>query len=173
MPINIRPQLPEDAQRFYEILNNKNFIFLDIRPESPQSEKDYIISLHTKNSEIQNHNFSILLDDYVIGGIGVKIDQHRTFIGEIGYFIDEAFWGKWYAPKAVAWVEDYAFRTLWLERLEIIVPIKHTASTKVALKAWYTKEGTMKQKIEIFWKYYDAYLYAKTREESPIFLAFS
>ena len=44
-----------------------------------------------------------------MGGIGVRIDQHRTYIGEIGFFVDEPYWGKGIASAALEQLEEFIY----------------------------------------------------------------
>jgi [ribosomal protein S5]-alanine N-acetyltransferase len=57
-----------------------------------------MIKLLKKNSDKKRkniqHNFSIIYNNKLIGGIGVKIDQIRPHIAEIGYFIDRNYQNK-------------------------------------------------------------------------------
>jgi len=158
--IKIRPQQIDDAERFCKILNNENFKYFDVRP----TLKEEIEFIKQNEKNIKNnfqHNFTILYNNKIIGSVGVKIDQHRTHIGELGYFIDENYWGKGLAIKAVKLLENYCFNKLNLKRLIIVMAIENKASEKIAIKCNYKKEGTMKQCFKIFNKYHDAYLYAK------------
>lgn len=111
------------------------------------------------------YNFSILLGKIVIGGCGIHINQHRSHIGEIGYFVDEKYWGKGAATKAVKFLEKIGFGKLKLRRIEILMDPKNKASKKVAIKNRYKKEGLMKRVV--FSKkdddFHDCYLYAKVK----------
>lgn len=162
--IKIRQQEIEDAERFYEILNNDNFVFFDIRPATIEVEREFLCQNEQKAKDNIAYNFSIIYEGRLVGGAGIKIDQHRKFIGEIGYFIDEKYWGKGIATETVKLLEKYCFEELKLKRIEIIMNIDNKASEKVAIKAGYEKEGIMKKSIMTFDKLYDSYLYAKTIE---------
>ncbi len=160
--VEIRPQIVEDAERFYEILNNDNFKYFDVRPPSIEVEKEFLKQNKQKEKNNFEYNFTILFDGVVVGAVGVKIDQHRKHIGEIGYFIDENYWGNGLAVKAVQWIENYCFNKLELKRLIIIMDTNNKASQRVATKVGYKKEGIMKNFAKTFNKFQDAYLYAKT-----------
>ena len=159
--VEIRSQRLSDAKRFYEILNNDNFKLFDVRPSSVEAEKEYLKLNKKKAKENFEYNFTILFNGNVAGAIGVKIDQHRKHVGEIGYFVDEKYWGKGLAVKAVKWLEKYCFKELGLKRITLVLSIKNKASERVAIKAGYKKEGIMKKCLGVFGKYHDSYLYAK------------
>ena len=160
--VSIRYQEVKDAKRFVEILNNENFKYFGARP----TLKEEIKSLKTKKKLRKTnvvHDFTIMYGDEIVGGGGLKINQTRPYIGEIGYFIDEKYWGKGIATTAVRLIERYGFEKLRLIRIEIVMRPGNKSSERVAIKAGYKKEGNMK-------KYYttkvdgddSAQLYAKT-----------
>lgn len=161
--VAIRPQRISDAKRFYEILNNPNFIYLTTHVGSIRDEVHFLRKNKEKIRKNFEHNFTILYGIKIVGAIGVKINQHRKYIGEIGYFIDEKYWGKGIASKAVCELEKIGFAKLKLTRIEIVMNTKHKASEKVAIKCGYKKEGIMKKSIENSGKICDAYLYAKVK----------
>lgn len=100
----------------------------------------------------------------LVGGCGIHINQFRTFIGEIGYFIDEESWGKGIATKAIKLLEKIGFQELGLKRIEILMDPKNVGSERIAIKCGYSKEGTMKKATKNGDDYTDAHLYAKVSE---------
>jgi len=161
--VELRHQRVSDAKRFYEILNNPNFIFFMIRPGSIDTEKEFLRKNIQKIKKNIEHNYAILYNNKLIGGCGIKINQHRKFIGEIGYFIDEAYWNKGITTKAVQILEKIGFNKLGLSRIEIVMDLKNIASRKVAIKCGYKKEGIMRKAVRSGDKLKDVYLYAKIK----------
>jgi len=161
--VKIRPQKVSEAKRFYEILSNPNFIFLRVRMKSFKDEIAFMKKNAEKRRKNFEHNYTIFCDRKIVGAIGMKINQHRKYIGEIGYFIDEKYWGKGIATLAVKELEKIGFSKLKLTRIEIVMDTRHPASEKVAIKCGYKKEGVMKKSIETDGKLFDAYLYAKIK----------
>lgn len=161
--VKIQPQRVSDAKRFYEILKNPNFIFLRTKVESVADEVKFLRKNAWRRRKNIEYNYTIIFDENIVGGCGIKINQNRKFIGEIGYFVDEKYWGKGIAAQAVKKLEKLGFQKLKLKRIEIIMDIRHKASEKVAIKRRYKKEGVMRKAIENSGRYFDAYLYAKTK----------
>ncbi len=163
--ITIRPQSVRDAKRFFDILSNPNFIYFTGKPKSVEDEIAFLKTnprLRKKNIE---WNYSILVDGYVVGAVGIKINQQRPFIGEIGYFLDEAYWNRGIATEAVKLAEKEGFGKLGLSRIEIVMQPENVASEKVAIKAGYHREGLMRRSIRgVDGKTKDACLYAKIKE---------
>jgi [ribosomal protein S5]-alanine N-acetyltransferase len=160
--IEIRYQKISDAEEFFRILNNPNFIYFTVRPECLEDEIKFLEMSEEVRKNKSQANFSILYNGKLVGGCGIKIDSHRNYLGEIGYFIDEEFWGKSISTEAVKLMEEYAVKELHLKRIEILMLLEHKASEKVAIKSGYTKEGIARNKILHKEKYMDCHVYAKT-----------
>lgn len=160
--IKLRPQKVSDAGRFFEILDNPNFVYLATRPKSLEEERKWLRGSAKRREENSSWNYAIIFDGKLVGGIGIKINPHRSYVGEIGYFIDENYWGKGIASRAVKLVEAIGFKKLKLVRIEIVMQPANKASEKVAVKNNYKKEGLMKKAIkDREGKMKDCYLYAK------------
>ncbi len=159
--IELRYQRVFDAKRFFEILNNPNFKYFKVCPKDIEAEKDFLRQNSEKRKNNQEFNYAILLDGKLVGGCGIHINQFRTFIGEIGYFVDEEYWDKGIGTKAIKLLEDIGFQKLGLKRIEILMHPKNISSEKVALKCGYKKEGTMEKACRNGDEYADAHLYAK------------
>lgn len=162
--IKIRNQSVRDAFRFCEILNNPNFVHFSVASPSLEEEIEFLKANARKRNRNFEYNYSILLNDLVIGAIGLRINQHQKFIGELGYFIDEDYWNRGYATSAVRIVEKIGFRELNLTRIEVPIIPGNTASIRVAEKCGYQKEGLLKQRLFIRNRFEDACLFAKTRD---------
>jgi len=161
--IILRLQQIRDAQRFFEILNNPNFHYFGSQPESVEAEIAWLEGNERRFSEHKEWNYTILKGDDIIGGIGVKINQHRSYIGEIGYFIDEAYWGQGIATEAVRLLEEICMRELRMTRFELLMLPENIGSEKVAIKSGYRKEGLLqKALLHKDGSKRDCFLYAKT-----------
>jgi ribosomal-protein-alanine N-acetyltransferase len=160
--VELRYQRVSDAKRFYKILNNPNFTWFRVCPESIETQKDFLRQNRRKRKEKREFNYAILYEGKLAGGCGLRIDQFRKFQGEIGYFVDENYWGMGIAAQAVMLLEKIGFNDFGLVRIEILMHPENLASEKVALKCGYTKEGSMKKAIQNGDEMCDCHLYAKT-----------
>lgn len=159
--VNLRIQKITDAKKFFKILNNPNFVYFNSKPKTIQEEIEFIKKNTDKRKKNFEHNYTILYDNEIVGACGIKINQHRKYIGEIGYFLDENYWNKGIATKTVKLLEDIGFYKLGLKRFEILMMLKNIASQKVAIKSGYKKEGIMRKVLQNNKKFEDCYLYAK------------
>ena len=161
--ITLRLQQISDAQRFFEILNNPNFLYFGSQPDSIEAEIAWLAGNEKRFREHKEWNYTNLKGEEVIGGIGVKINQHRSYIGEIGYFIDEAYWGQGIATEAVRLLEIICFEELKMTRIELLMLPENIASERVATKSGYSKEGILKKAlVHKDGSKRDCLLYAKT-----------
>jgi [ribosomal protein S5]-alanine N-acetyltransferase len=162
--ISIRFLKLSDAKRLYEILNNPNFIYFNVKPKSIEDEKKWLGKNIKRGKDVLNWHYGILYGGKLVGGIGININPRRKFIAEIGYFLDEAFWGKGIMTKAVKLVEKEGFKKFGLSRIEILMKPENKASEKVAIKNGYKKEGLLKKAVMgRDGKKKDAWLYAKVK----------
>ncbi|HJO95299.1 MAG TPA: GNAT family N-acetyltransferase [Victivallales bacterium] len=159
--IKLRSQDVSDAERFYEILNNPNFIYFSACPESIEDERKFLEKNEKNRADNREYNYSILFNDNVVGAIGLRVDQNRSYIAEAGYFIKEKYWNRGFATEALLLLEKIAFEELDIKRIEIMMITKNTASEKIAIKCGYLKEGTSRKKIKVGEDYFDCHLYAK------------
>jgi ribosomal-protein-alanine N-acetyltransferase len=160
--LTIRYQRVSDAKRFFEILCHPDFLYFP-KPKSLKYEQAFLRKTAEKRKRKLEYNFGILYDDNIVGAVGLKVDQHRKHIGEIGYFVAREHWGKGIAGRAVKLLEQFAFRRLKISRLEIATLRANPASKRVALKCEYKWEGTQRGKQRHNGKYYDVDLFAKVR----------
>lgn len=161
--VKIRPQELFDAERFLEIITHTNLEFIEF-PIKTIEEETYFLQLNeAKRKANFEYNYSILYYGRLVGACGIKIDQHRPWIGEIGYFIDRDYQGKGIATEAVRQLEKIGFEKLDLQRIVILMDTRNLASERVAQKCRYEKEGIMKKVHRIGEDYYDCFLYAKAR----------
>jgi ribosomal-protein-alanine N-acetyltransferase len=164
-PLRLRCQQVGDAKVFYEILTHPDFALFPVHPASIEEERRYLRTVRDLRKNNFAHNYAVLLEDRVIGGIGLKIDQHRLHIGEVGYFVERRHWGKGVAPQAVALMETIGFGTLGLERIELVTLKQNKKSIRVAEKCGYKKEGILRHKQYQDGRFYDAYLFAKIKPD--------
>ena len=163
--ISIKYQEVGDAARFFEILKNPNFIYFYLKIKSLSYERAHLKKEVLKRKNNLEWNYTILYGDDIVGGIGFKINQFRKYIGELGYFIDEKYWGQGIASKAVKLMEKEGFKKLGLSRIEILMRPENKGSEKVAIKNDYKKEGLLKKFIidNRDGKMKDVWIYAKTK----------
>jgi [ribosomal protein S5]-alanine N-acetyltransferase len=163
LEVKIRPQEISDAERFFEIMTHTDLEYIEVPVRTLEEEIYFLQMNEAKRKANFEYNYSILFDRKLVGGGGIRIDQHRSWVGEIGYFIDKEYQRKGIASEAVRQIERIGFEYLRLQRIIILMDIRNLASERVAQKCGYEKEGVMKKVHRIGNDYFDCFLYAKTR----------
>jgi [ribosomal protein S5]-alanine N-acetyltransferase len=164
----IRPFRPEDAQALrthidnYQVARNMSAI---PHPYSLQHADEWIA---TASAASPQTHFAIAIDDKVVGGIGVIVDDGRrgpfcAHCAEIGYWLGQEFWGRGILSEAVPAFTEWAFSELRLVRLFAAVYARNPASARVLEKSGYTFEGRL---CAVYFRddeFIDGLLYAKVR----------
>ncbi len=152
----------KDAADFFRILKNPNFIYFLVTVNSIAEEKDSLRKNTQRRKNNESYNYTFLYKNKVVGGGGVRINRTRPYIGELGYFLDEKYWGRGLTTAFVKLMEQEGFSKLGLSRIEILMRPENKASEKVAIKNGYQKEGRLKKVIkDREGKMHDAFIYAK------------
>jgi RimJ/RimL family protein N-acetyltransferase len=110
--------------------------------------------------------------DYNIGRFAVVLKETNEFMGwaglkyndkelnnrinfyDIGYRLDEPFWGNGYASEAsFAWL-DYAFNTMKIQKMDAAAQAKNVASNRILQKIGMQKTEQYLED-EVVWNWYE------------------
>jgi ribosomal-protein-alanine N-acetyltransferase len=166
--VTLRPWNIKDAKRLTEIANNKNLAdnLRDGFPY-PYSLTD---ALDWLNSTIPVNDpprfFAILTNNKIVGSIGIisKTDIYRKN-AEIGYFLDEEYWGKGLITKALKAATAYAFSAFDIVRVYAETFADNPGSRKVLEKAGFKCEAILKNSIVKNSKIKDSCIYSVLKED--------
>jgi ribosomal-protein-serine acetyltransferase len=95
-----------------------------------------------------------------LGGTGVNHIERVNRLGNVGYWVRTSATRRGAASKAVRLVARFAFETLQLVRLEIVVRPENTPSRRAAEKAGAKLETIARNRIVQHGRAYDAALYS-------------
>lgn len=111
------------------------------------------------------HSFAITVDDRLVGGCGLKLQQDiERCSAEIGYWVGTPYWGRGLATAAVGAVTEYAFEQLGLLRVYALPFAHNAASARVLEKAGFVREGVLRNAAIKAGRPVDMIMYAVTRE---------
>jgi RimJ/RimL family protein N-acetyltransferase len=88
-------------------------------------------------------------------------------IGEIAYVVDPAARGRGIASSAVRLLSEWAFARLALARLQLAIHPDNVPSRRVAEKAGYVPEGTLRSLKMIRGERVDSVLYSRLPGDPP------
>jgi RimJ/RimL family protein N-acetyltransferase len=99
-------------------------------------------------------------DGTYLGGTGVNHIERMNRLGNVGYWVRSSALGRGIASRAVRLVARFAFDTLQLSRIEIVIRPENVASRRVAEKAGAKFETIARNRIVQLGRPYDAALYS-------------
>lgn len=172
MDCYIRKWRIEDKNALAEILNNKN-ILNNLRdgipyPYTIEDAEEFISSMLSADKS-KTFAFAITVDDVVIGSIGVfRCDNIHSWSAEMGYCIDESYWGKGYATSAVMQICKYIFDYTDIIRIFAEPFAYNTASCRVLEKAGFQFEGTLHSNAVKNGRVLDMKMYAMVKQETVL-----
>jgi len=158
--VNLRVEEKEDMKLVAEWLNNPDY-FGEYNPLTQESRTE--LEKRYDNMPPEMKWFIIEKKD------GSKIGSIGHFpVGkllEIGYAIIPSERGKGYCTEAVKIMVDYLFLAKDTARIQAHTDTRNKASQKVAEKAGFKKEGTIRKAMFIMGEWRDLFLYSILREE--------
>lgn len=131
-------------------------------PYTEQDARNFILSL--KESSEASFAITLLDDQHLIGGIGLRIDPHHPR-AELGYWLGTLYWGRGYATEAARSVVEYGFTGLGLHRIYALAFRENTASAKVLQKLGMTHEGCLREHLLKWGRFIDLETYGILRSE--------
>ncbi|MEV6742305.1 GNAT family N-acetyltransferase [Streptomyces sp. NPDC051104] len=105
-------------------------------------------------------------DDAPVGLIGLADLDLRGGSGEFLYWLLPAGRGRGVMAHATLAVSQWAFGTLGLHRLRITHSVANTASCRVATKAGFALEGTMRSALLHADGWHDEHLHARIQDDT-------
>ncbi|MFI4976219.1 MAG: GNAT family N-acetyltransferase [Caulobacterales bacterium] len=140
--LTLRPFTAGDAPRVLEIDSNWNVMRM-------QREAEFPATAHSVQSWLANHEpdwragtayrFAIWTDGRLIGCCDT--DCIEAGVGDFGYWLDEAAWGRGYATEAARAVLDFAFGPVGLAALNSGCAHDNPASARILEKLGFHHIG--------------------------------
>jgi len=163
--LHLRPWQAQDLEALCRMADNpKVSHFLRDAFPTPYTREDGIAWLRACYAEKIPYNFAIVLDEQLIGGIGIHpfIDVYRKN-AEVGYWLGEEYWGQGLASEAVQAVVDWGFEFFSLNKVVAGIFEGNEASMRVLEKAGFSLEAVLKKHILKHGILLDEYLWVRFR----------
>jgi [ribosomal protein S5]-alanine N-acetyltransferase len=103
----------------------------------------------------------------LIGSIALRLKDEKNRTADIGYVLNQAYWGQGYMVEAARAVLDAAFRDLGLHRVWATCDPRNRASYRVMEKLGMRREAHFRKDVMEKGEWRDSYLYAILQEEWP------
>lgn len=154
----LRKMKETDSKRLFEIWSDPVVTkYMNIEELSQEEQAKEIIQLI---NELANENKAIrytIIEKQtkeIIGTCGFNEFDEEYGIVEIGYELDQLFWGKGYAPEAITCLVQYAFAELKLT--EIIAKVNHKNNNSI--RALHKLGFTFKEIVREYEESIDGYM---------------
>lgn len=163
----IRSFVPDDDDAYYDLAKNPHIGYLaGWKPHSSIKITRNVVSYFV----LTNETFAICLkdSDEFIGTISLYSDTFRKNVvaRDLGFSINEKFWGNGYAPEAVQMILKYAFDELNVEVVGVTHMTENIQSKRVIEKIGFTLEGLIRKYRKLYDdRIVDVLGYSMTREE--------
>ncbi|AKG03496.1 spermidine acetyltransferase [Salimicrobium jeotgali] len=155
----LRPLEKDDVPFMHKLYNKKEI--MDFWFTEAHFPKDRITTGFEERKEPGKHRlFVICKDEMSIGLTGLYDIEpvHRNT--EFGIMIDPVHQGNGHAGEVTKMMVDYAFRTLNLHKIHLIVATENEKAVHIYKKIGFEIEGEMKEHYFINGEYRDAYMMA-------------
>ena len=99
----------------------------------------------------------------ILGGTGLNAIHPEHRFANLGYWVRKSQMNKGIATAAGIQTIEFAFKTLKLNRVEILMATDNLASKKAAIKIGAAYEGVARNKLSLHDKFVDAFVFAVVR----------
>ena len=170
MKCRIRKWELSDAKDLAAALSNKK-VQDNLRdglpyPYTEQDGKEFISAMLSAD-ENETFAFAIIVDDMVIGSIGIfRQDNIHRQTAELGYYIAEEYWSKGIMTEAVKQICAYVFAKSDIIRIYAEPFAHNNASCRVLEKAGFQYEGTLRSNAVKNGKVIDMIMYSLLKREA-------
>jgi RimJ/RimL family protein N-acetyltransferase len=115
----------------------------------------------------KKYQFAIVLkeEERLIGNCGIRMQTPHAQIADIGYEIDQRYWGQGYATEASLALLAFGFNQLHLHRIWAYCIAENTASAHVLEKIGMTYEGCQRESERMKNRWWDTLHYAILEHE--------
>ncbi|MFF5219274.1 GNAT family N-acetyltransferase [Micromonospora sp. NPDC000442] len=105
-------------------------------------------------------------DDQVVGQVGLRTIMLSEASAQLSYWVLPAARGRGVAVRAVHTLTSWAFGTLRMNRLFLVHSIANSASCRVAHKAAFGIEGTLRGYLRHTDGWHDVHIHARLRTDA-------
>jgi RimJ/RimL family protein N-acetyltransferase len=115
----------------------------------------------------EQYSFAIvgIQDGQFLGSVGLSAINRAHGFANLGYWVRMGKTGHGVATSATRMAAQFSFKTLGLNRIELLVPIANVASQRVAEKAGAKREGVLRKRLRLNGVAHDALVYSFVQED--------
>lgn len=125
----------------------------------------YIHLCEQKTAEKLEVSFVILVNEKIVGRIGIHHIQTANQCGAIGYWLTREAGGKGVMLNCCRKILEYGFSILQLHRIEIKAATHNIKSQAIPQKLGFVREGILRESERVNDGYFDIVLYAMLKQD--------
>lgn len=133
--------------------------------QSVNDMNNYIKNCKLLYQQKQEVSFVIVLDDVIVGRIGLHSLNLQDKNASIGYWLTKNAEGQGIVYKSCKALIQYGFQQLCLHRIEIRIAAGNLKSQAVPIKLNFKKEGILRQAEWVNNTYLDVFMYSMLDSE--------
>ena len=169
----IRDYLESDFENFYNLTQDKEVVcwMPDAYPESKDETLELFFDALMESKKEKRKKFYYAITDQstgaYIGEVGFRVIHHTEegAVVNIGYFIDQRYWGQGVATEAVKAVVAYGFDKFDILKFELSCSAQNIGSIKVAERNNFVKEASKVKSLLLNGTLHDQYDFRLLKEE--------
>ncbi len=133
----LRPFTYKDSQDFFEICSNPDNLRFIFSSHATREESDFLMVHYFMKEPLGVWAIEDKKTRKMIGCIRFEKLDHNRMTTEIGYFMNQAFWGKGLMTECLKTLAFLSFQELGLQNLHVIAHAENIASQRVAQKSGF------------------------------------
>lgn len=160
----LRPWRASDASRLVEAYDDPAIRQWHARSMTEAEAHEWIASWPERWNAETGADWAVVDEaGELVGRVGLKTLSLHNGAGEVSFWVMPAARGRRVAPRALSAVTDWMFSEVGLERIELVHSTRNEPSCRVAAKAGYPYEGTLRHQALHADGWHDMHLHARVR----------
>jgi ribosomal-protein-alanine N-acetyltransferase len=160
----IRPWQPSDAEQVSRAYADPDIQRWHGRSMTHDEALQWIESSHERWSIEAGADWAVADELGLVGRVGLRTLDLREGAAETAYWVVPAARGRAIASRAVAAMTTWLFEELGLHRLSLLHSVQNAASCRVADKARFDLEGTLRSQVLHADGWHDMHIHARVAE---------
>ena len=161
----IRPWRPEDASDLVAAYGDPDIQRWHARSMTGAEALEWVASRSERWAAETGADWAVADESGLLGRVGLRVLDLAAGCGEAAYWVLPAARGRAVASRALGTVGEWLFEHVGLHRIELHHAIGNAASCRVAAKAGYALEGTMRRRTLHADGWHDMHLHARMRDD--------
>lgn len=159
-----------DVEALYKLIDHSRDYLGEYLPwvkfmKTPEDELPFIKEGLQQFANNDGFQCGIWFEGQLAGVLGLHYIKHLNKSTSIGYYLGEEFQGSGIMTKSVAFLLDYLFNDLALNRVEIQAAVTNHKSQAIPKRLGFTEEGILRQDEQLDSGPSDSVVFSLLREE--------